>query len=40
MISSLLKLDDVQGAEKIYEEWKPEGPKLDMSIPSLLKAWK
>ncbi|KAG7547268.1 Pentatricopeptide repeat [Arabidopsis suecica] len=36
VLSSLLKLDDVQGAEKIYEEWKPEGPKLDMSIPSLL----
>ncbi|CAE5959587.1 unnamed protein product [Arabidopsis arenosa] len=35
-ISYLLKLDDVQGAEKLYEEWKPAGPKLDMSIPSLL----
>ncbi|CAL9218015.1 unnamed protein product [Arabidopsis halleri] len=35
-ISYLLKLDDVQGAEKLYEEWKPVGPKLDMSIPSLL----
>ncbi|CAH8253736.1 unnamed protein product [Arabidopsis lyrata] len=27
VISSLLKLDDVQGAEKVYGEWKPKGPK-------------
>lgn len=36
VISSLLKLDDVQGAENIYKEWKPKGPKLDISIPGLL----
>lgn len=36
VISSLLKLDNVQGAEKVYGEWKPKGPKLDLSIPGLL----
>ncbi|KAF3564689.1 hypothetical protein DY000_02013418 [Brassica cretica] len=36
MINSLLKLNNVEGAEKVYEEWNPEGPKLDMSIPCLL----
>lgn len=36
VISSLLKLDDVQGAEKVYGEWKPNGPQLDLSIPGLL----
>jgi pentatricopeptide repeat protein len=36
MISSLLKLDDVQGAENIYKEWTPKGPKLDISIPGSL----
>ncbi|CAE5959446.1 unnamed protein product [Arabidopsis arenosa] len=36
VISSLLKLDDVQGAENIYKEWTPKGPKLDISIPGLL----
>jgi len=36
VISSLLKLDDVQGVEKVYGEWKPKGPKLDVSIPGLL----
>ncbi|CAL9218016.1 unnamed protein product [Arabidopsis halleri] len=35
-ISYLLKLDDVQGAEKIYQKWQPTGPKLDMSVPGLL----
>ncbi|KFK44735.1 hypothetical protein AALP_AA1G296100 [Arabis alpina] len=32
VISSLLKLDDVQGAENIYGEWKPDGPNLDLSF--------
>ncbi|CAH2034120.1 unnamed protein product [Thlaspi arvense] len=36
VISSLLKLDDVEGAENVYGEWKPSGPKLDLSIPGLL----
>ncbi|KAF3504429.1 hypothetical protein F2Q69_00044323 [Brassica cretica] len=36
VISSLFKLDDVEGAEKVYGEWKPDGPKLDLSIPGLL----
>ncbi|CAA7015679.1 unnamed protein product [Microthlaspi erraticum] len=36
VISSLLKLDDVQGAEKVYGEWKPHGPRVDLSIPGLL----
>ncbi|CAA7024392.1 unnamed protein product [Microthlaspi erraticum] len=38
VISSLLKHDDVQGAEKIYGEWEPYefGPEMDMSIPDLL----
>ncbi|KAH0911351.1 hypothetical protein HID58_034672, partial [Brassica napus] len=36
VISSLLKLDDVEGAEKVYGEWEPDGPKLDLSIPGLL----
>ncbi|KAF2597489.1 hypothetical protein F2Q68_00012581 [Brassica cretica] len=36
VIGSLLKLDDVEGAEKVYGEWKPVGPKLDLSIPGLL----
>ncbi|XP_019091060.1 PREDICTED: putative pentatricopeptide repeat-containing protein At1g28020 [Camelina sativa] len=36
VISSLLKLDDVQGAEKVYGEWIPSGPKLDVRIPGLL----
>ncbi|ESQ34058.1 hypothetical protein EUTSA_v10009907mg, partial [Eutrema salsugineum] len=36
VISSLLKLEDVEGAENVYGEWKPNGPKLDLSIPGLL----
>ncbi|VVA93930.1 unnamed protein product [Arabis nemorensis] len=35
-IRSLLKLKNVQEAEKLYGEWYPNGPKLDMSIPELL----
>ncbi|KAJ0265587.1 Pentatricopeptide repeat-containing protein [Hirschfeldia incana] len=36
VIASLLKLDDVEGAEKVYGEWKPVGLNLDLSIPGLL----
>ncbi|KAH0911352.1 hypothetical protein HID58_034673 [Brassica napus] len=36
VITSLLKLDNVEGAEKVYGEWKPVGPNLDLSIPGLL----
>ncbi|XP_023641263.1 putative pentatricopeptide repeat-containing protein At1g28020 [Capsella rubella] len=36
VISSLLKLDDAEGAEKIYGEWQPEGPDFDTQIPCLL----
>ncbi|KAJ4878165.1 Tetratricopeptide repeat (TPR)-like superfamily protein [Raphanus sativus] len=36
MMNSLLKLNNVEGAEKIFEEWNPEGTKLDMSVPRLL----
>ncbi|KFK44676.1 hypothetical protein AALP_AA1G289000 [Arabis alpina] len=35
MISTLLKLDDVQGAEKIHEEWKPISLKVYMRIPGV-----
>lgn len=36
VIATLLKLDDVEGAEKVYGEWTPVGPNLDLSIPGLL----
>lgn len=36
VIRSLLKLDDVQGAEAIYGEWKPQGPEFDKGVPCLL----
>ncbi|OVA14940.1 Pentatricopeptide repeat [Macleaya cordata] len=36
MISSLLKLDDISGAEKILEEWKSGGTTYDFRIPNLL----
>lgn len=36
MISSLLKFDDVKGAEEIYGEWKPKGSDFDTRIPCLL----
>ncbi|KAL0695554.1 hypothetical protein Bca4012_062734 [Brassica carinata] len=36
VIATLLKLDDVEGAEKVYGKWKPVGPNLDLSIPGLL----
>ena len=36
VIASLLKLDDVEGAEKVYGEWKTVGPNLDLRIPGLL----
>ncbi|KAL1190558.1 putative pentatricopeptide repeat-containing protein [Cardamine amara subsp. amara] len=36
VISSLLKLNDVKGAEEIYGEWEPQGPLFDSRIPCLL----
>ncbi|CAH2054067.1 unnamed protein product [Thlaspi arvense] len=36
VISSLLKLDDVDGAERIYGEWQSKGRELDARIPGLL----
>uniref|UniRef100_A0A0D2ZPW8 Pentacotripeptide-repeat region of PRORP domain-containing protein n=1 Tax=Brassica oleracea var. oleracea TaxID=109376 RepID=A0A0D2ZPW8_BRAOL len=36
VIASLLKLDDVEGAEKVYGEWKTVGPNLDLRIPETL----
>lgn len=36
MISSLLKLDDIDGAEKILEEWESENTFFDSRIPHLL----
>ncbi|KAL0695546.1 hypothetical protein Bca4012_062726 [Brassica carinata] len=40
VIASLLKLDDIEGAEKVYGEWKPVGPNLDLSIPEEWDAFK
>ncbi|OVA14938.1 Pentatricopeptide repeat [Macleaya cordata] len=36
MISSLLKLDDISGAEKILEEWESGGTCYDFRVPNLL----
>ncbi|XP_019096359.1 PREDICTED: putative pentatricopeptide repeat-containing protein At1g28020 [Camelina sativa] len=36
VISSLLKLEDVKGAEKIYGEWELKGIVMDTRIPCLL----
>ncbi|GMN50810.1 hypothetical protein TIFTF001_019973 [Ficus carica] len=36
MISSLLRIDDIEGAEKIYEEWESKGLPFDFFIPDLL----
>ncbi|KFK38507.1 hypothetical protein AALP_AA3G121900 [Arabis alpina] len=36
VVRSLLRLDDVKGAEEMYEEWEPEGLEVDYRIPSLL----
>ncbi|KAG7576831.1 Pentatricopeptide repeat, partial [Arabidopsis thaliana x Arabidopsis arenosa] len=37
MIGSLLKLDDVNGAEKIYyDEWESSGLEFDVRIPTML----
>ncbi|XP_023644521.1 pentatricopeptide repeat-containing protein At1g15480, mitochondrial [Capsella rubella] len=35
-ISYLLEINDLQGAEKLFEEWKPVGTELDIRIPNLL----
>lgn len=36
MISSLLKCDDIEGAEKVFEEWELRGLSYDFRIPNLL----
>ncbi|XP_065875858.1 pentatricopeptide repeat-containing protein At2g20710, mitochondrial-like isoform X3 [Euphorbia lathyris] len=36
MISSLVKLDDMDGAEKIWEEWNSAEMKFDIQIPNLM----
>ncbi|CAH8323312.1 unnamed protein product [Eruca vesicaria subsp. sativa] len=36
VIRSLLKLDDVKGAQEIFNEWEPERWEFDSRIPSLL----
>ncbi|GAV70429.1 PPR domain-containing protein [Cephalotus follicularis] len=36
MISSLVKLEDIDGAEKIYEEWESRHNVFDCRIPNLL----
>ncbi|KAF8098865.1 hypothetical protein N665_0257s0075 [Sinapis alba] len=36
VISSLLKLDDVKGAQEVFNEWEPERYEFDSRIPSLL----
>ncbi|XP_042519420.1 pentatricopeptide repeat-containing protein At2g20710, mitochondrial-like [Macadamia integrifolia] len=38
MISSLLKLDDIEGAEKILAEWESGGTSYDFRVPNLLMA--
>ncbi|KAA8526392.1 hypothetical protein F0562_008405 [Nyssa sinensis] len=36
MVSSLVKLDDIDGAEKILEEWESVNTSFDFRIPNLL----
>lgn len=36
MISSLVKLDDFDGAEKIFEEWESEYSAYDSQVPNVL----
>ncbi|CAF2127126.1 unnamed protein product [Brassica napus] len=36
VIRSLLKLDDVKGAQEVFNEWEPERYEFDSRIPSLL----
>lgn len=36
MIRALLKFDDVEGAEKIFEEWESRGLSYDFRIPNFL----
>ncbi|XP_019056368.1 PREDICTED: pentatricopeptide repeat-containing protein At2g20710, mitochondrial-like [Tarenaya hassleriana] len=35
-ISSLLRLDDIESAEQVFDEWKVKGLSLDIRIPNLL----
>lgn len=39
MISSLLRLDDIEGAERIYGEWLPNRSTYDPRICNLLIGW-
>lgn len=36
IMSSLIKFDDIEGAEKILEEWESAGLSYDFSVPNLL----
>ncbi|XP_045800707.1 pentatricopeptide repeat-containing protein At2g20710, mitochondrial-like [Trifolium pratense] len=36
MLSSLVKLDDVEGAEKILQEWESGNPRFDIRIPNMM----
>jgi pentatricopeptide repeat protein len=36
MLSSLVKLGDMQGAEKCFEEWESNGLCYDVRVPNLL----
>ncbi|CAK9177596.1 unnamed protein product [Ilex paraguariensis] len=36
MISSLVKLDDLEGAEKVLEEWEAKKKYFDLRVPNLL----
>ncbi|KAL5715529.1 hypothetical protein ACHQM5_017337 [Ranunculus cassubicifolius] len=39
MLSSLLKLDDIEGAEKILEEWESGDTSYDFRVPNLVIAY-
>ncbi|XP_002526471.2 pentatricopeptide repeat-containing protein At1g02150 [Ricinus communis] len=39
IISSLVRMDDIEGAEKIYEEWLPVKSSYDPRIGNLLMGW-
>ncbi|KAK6919052.1 Pentatricopeptide repeat [Dillenia turbinata] len=36
MISSLMKLDDIEGAEKLFEEWESVNTSYDLRVPNLM----
>ncbi|CAH9127210.1 unnamed protein product [Cuscuta epithymum] len=39
LISSLLRLDDIKGAENAFDEWMSEITRYDPRIPNLLLSW-